>query len=578
MDHHYRRPVERPFAADERDRTTILFGGLTRRHERLLQAGMQGCGYRCEYLPVPDFDALQVGREYGNSGQCNPVYFTIGSLLKYLRGLEARGLSRQEIVEQYVYFTAGSCGPCRFGTYESEYRLSLQNAGFEGFRVLLFQQEHGVKQVAGGAGLQYSLDFGARMLVALQVGDALNDLACQIRPYEVLAGSTDRVLDECLAAICTRLRDEPAFSPAQRLNPALHARLLRHSRLEVLARRFGTFFNHVDGAWLRASLEDCRTRIDAIEVDRTRIKPVVKITGEFWAQTTEGDGNYRMFEVLEREGAEVFIEPVGSWVTYLTSHARLASRRRFRIESRDRRARLSRRERRAEWRRHWRHVLMLTAGERIYAFYQRRVDRLLGGIGHTPVPQPVIARLAAPFYNPLARGGEGHLEVGKTIYYSVNRLCHMVLSLKPFGCMPSSQSDGVQSAVISRFPEILFVPIETSGDAEINALSRVQMALSDARARAADEFRRALAATGRTLDEIKQYVAVHPEVRHALYRVPACRGVTGTAARFVLHVGELMVRQTASVKHGVRPTRRADPTQRPPAGTTHGPLSPIGPA
>jgi len=39
-----------------------------------------------------------------------------------------------------VFFTAGACGPCRFGMYEAEYRLALRNAGFDGFRVLLFQQ------------------------------------------------------------------------------------------------------------------------------------------------------------------------------------------------------------------------------------------------------------------------------------------------------------------------------------------------------------------------------------------------------------------------------------------------------
>ncbi len=33
----------------------------------------------------------------------------------------------------YIFFTAGSCGPCRFGMYESEYRLALQNAGYERF-------------------------------------------------------------------------------------------------------------------------------------------------------------------------------------------------------------------------------------------------------------------------------------------------------------------------------------------------------------------------------------------------------------------------------------------------------------
>jgi hypothetical protein len=58
-----------------------------------------------------------------------------------------------------------------------------------------------------------------------------------------------------------------------------------------------------------------------------------------------------------------------------------------------------------------------------------------------------LARLAHPYYNQFARGGEGHLEVAKNIYYTVSRKAHMVLSLKPFGCMPSSQSDGGALAV-----------------------------------------------------------------------------------------------------------------------------------
>jgi predicted nucleotide-binding protein (sugar kinase/HSP70/actin superfamily) len=52
--------------------------------------------------------------------------------------LEAQGLSKEEIIDKYVFFTAGSCGPCRFGMYESENRMALESAGFGGFRVLLF--------------------------------------------------------------------------------------------------------------------------------------------------------------------------------------------------------------------------------------------------------------------------------------------------------------------------------------------------------------------------------------------------------------------------------------------------------
>jgi hypothetical protein len=116
----------------------------------------------------------------------------------------------------------------------------------------------------------------------------------------------------------------------------------------------------------------------------------------------------------------------------------------------------------------------------------------------------------------------------------------MVLALKPFGCMPSSQSDGVQSAVVNRFREMIFLPIETSGEGEINAQSRVQMALGEAKIKAKAEFERALASTSRNLEEIKDYVAQHRQLRSPLYPVPHRRGIAGVAANFVLHVGSLM--------------------------------------
>ena len=65
-----------------------------------------------------------------------------------------------------------------------------------------------------------------------------------------------------------------------------------------------------------------REQLNTIEVDRTRVKPIVKITGEFWAQTTEGDGNFHMFEFLEREGAQVLVEPIATWVAYMLYQAK----------------------------------------------------------------------------------------------------------------------------------------------------------------------------------------------------------------------------------------------------------------
>ena len=54
--------------------------------------------------------SYHVGRILGNTGQCNPTSFTVGNLIQYLRALEAQGLSKEEIIDKYVFFTAGSCG------------------------------------------------------------------------------------------------------------------------------------------------------------------------------------------------------------------------------------------------------------------------------------------------------------------------------------------------------------------------------------------------------------------------------------------------------------------------------------
>ena len=48
---HYREYKPRPFTREERDHTTILFGGLTWRHEALLQGVFENHGYKSMPLP-----------------------------------------------------------------------------------------------------------------------------------------------------------------------------------------------------------------------------------------------------------------------------------------------------------------------------------------------------------------------------------------------------------------------------------------------------------------------------------------------------------------------------------------------
>src|SRR6185295_13480255 len=68
---------------------------------------------------------------------------------------------------------------------------------------------------------------------------------------------------------------------------------------------------------LPLALWKVRRTLGAVKVDRTKVKPRVGIIGEFWAMTTEGDGNYGLQRFLEAEGAEPDIQIVTSWLLYM---------------------------------------------------------------------------------------------------------------------------------------------------------------------------------------------------------------------------------------------------------------------
>jgi len=467
-------PNPQLFERARRRETTILVGGLTCAHDAFVQAALEGVGYCVEVLDCPDAAALHVGKEFGNRGQCNPTYFTVGNLVKRLTQLrDGDGLSVREINERYVFVTAGACGPCRFGTYATEYRKALRDAGFDGFRVLLFQQTGGLRQALGdGGGLDFTPRVFLQLVKAFVAGDVLNALGYRIRPYEVQPGATDAALATAQQTVCTALRQRRSIM-----------RALRH----------------------------CRRLLAAVEVNRLQPKPLVMIIGEFWAMTTEGDGNYRLQRFLESEGAEVHVQPLTAWLLYLIWQARHDVRRRLTLNGADA-------GQKGLAGRHGRRLLCrLWIAERSLRILFQVFARAAGLRHYVLADMQAIADLARDHYDVELRGGEGHMEVGKLIECVQKQKAHLVISVKPFGCMPSSGvSDGIQSAVMARHPEAAFCAVETTGDGEVNFQSRVQMYLFKARQSARAEFECAQQKLGLPADEARRrYASRHrSSLRH----------------------------------------------------------------
>jgi len=476
---HYRRPDEFPFTEEEAGKVTIIHGGLTSVADRLIAASLRGIGYKAQPLEVPDPSSLDRGREFCDAGLCNPTYYTVGNLVKYLEYLrDIKGIPTSEILEQYIFLTAGSCGPCRFGMYEYEYRYALKNAGFDGFRVVVFQM-YGKLDQSNSQWRIGPLIFHS-ILNSIILADQLNSIRHSTVPYQLNPGETEQKIEQSTQLLVKYLEKPKS------LNIRYMKKYYRPGGFPELFRVVREFlFNREQNK----VLEQCRKILSGVQVYYNKPVPVVKITGEFWAQTTEGDGNYHIFDFLEKEGCEVLIEPVSSWVLYLLWSARLLYRDRA----------LTGKKGLLTWRNPFTKIrrtfailpdmFMFWVGEKIYNIRYNNTGKKLGGKVPPLLNIEYLAQIAEPYMSVRFDAGEGHLEVAKNIYYSEKKYAHMVLSLKPFGCMPSTISDSIQSRVVEDFPSMVFLPLETSGEGKINALSRVQMALSEARVKANHEYR-----------------------------------------------------------------------------------------
>ncbi len=498
---HYKAYRSRFLPREARDRITILFGGATWKHERLVAAALRSLGYRVERLPNPTKRDFDTGKELVDPGACAPTYFTVGNLINVLRDkIAAEG--RDNVAERYVFFTAGACGACRFGQYHESYALALAAIDLPDLRICHFNQANMSTKATAGKGIDIDEEFTLAVLWSVWCGDLLCDLEYMTRPYELEAGETDRVLAESVA----------------RLEQAFLKRPRKPDRVKAILWFLTTrYFTRV--------LRELAARWSVVRLDRLRVKPKVKITGEFWLQLHEGDGNYGIKRWLEEEGAEVVPVPIAVWVDYLLheQEVRLEERRNFSQNYRRRRA-----------------GLWLTR-----KLYRRSYERLRHALREVPHPLPLqeeIARLAAPFYNCHLNGGESHMLIGKALLAHRDRLAHMICEVAPFGCLPATMSVGAMANVLGRYPDLLYAPIEVKGDAEIHALSRCQMILTEAKRRVRREFNQALADTGLSVDRIRAWEAGHPEALRLGTRIPHA-GTASTAADYVRYAAEALRRE-----------------------------------
>jgi predicted nucleotide-binding protein (sugar kinase/HSP70/actin superfamily) len=492
----YRAYTPSPFTREERDQVTILFGGLHWRVERVLQGVLENLGYKAQVLPTATKKDLLTGRELADIGQCCPTSFTTGNLANFLRS-EGKRIGKEEVPKKYVYLTAGACGACRFGQYHQSYELALRNTGMESFRLFLMAQDRMDQGVSKGGGLEINMPFNLGAVWAFLCTDVLQDLEYQTRPYEVIPGQTDQVVKESIEYLYDVFRNRP-----------------------YRGKKWGSLLWHLTTDYFVKALQAVHEKFETIEVDRLQVKPIVKITGEFYLQTVEGDPNYNIHRWLESEGAEVYPAAVAVWLDYWMRWYVQGFEDYIGI---DKYARAK--------------VAALKTVQKLFTRKYNRLRKALGNIPHELPDQYELRRLASPYYHSRLSGGEGDMLVGKALWAYHNKKAHMTCELSPYSCMPNTMSIGAMAGVLGKYRDLLYAPLEIKGDAEVHALSRCQMILAEAKKRTQKEYEEVLNHTGLTTEKARDYLDAHSEMKKATYRIPHGR-VVGTAANLIVHLDQ----------------------------------------
>jgi len=422
----------------DKGRVTVLYSMLERRKSLFMRAFFERNGYRFIDLGDHVREDVRCGKEFGNRMECNPMYFTSGSLLRALfRIKQERALTNEQIVERYAFVAGGGqCGPCRYGMYPQEYWKALSDAGFRGFRVLVFSSGFSAEKQPRGSALPFSLAFRINLSGAFILADLLHIAECALRPRAV---NKDRAM-------------------------------------RAIGRAEKVLLNAFRSRWWWFTLPRAMARVGRIlaAVPRsTKRLPRIYVTGEFFANLAHNEGNYNLRRFVMDEGCEVLPGLFTNRVMYdFWRQGKLFSRA-LKYERNPK-----------KW---WGALLFLCAARCRAAFVRYHYERLRKAFspesfgGHAELYDfDYLAEIGRDYYHPEIFGGEGNLEVAEAIHFADK--VEGFISSKPFGCLTSSGvSDGVQAKVMALHPHLDFLSIETSGDNEVSILSRVSMLLFKAK-------------------------------------------------------------------------------------------------
>lgn len=410
VDTSYHREI---FTEEMRKEYTILAPQMSPIHFQFLDPAFKHAGYNVVILPNDNKRAVDVGLKYVNNDACYPSLMVVGQIMDAL-------LSGKYDLNKTAVFITQTGGGCRATNYIGFIRRALQKAGMPQIPVISLSTS-GLEK---NPGLKITPKLLQSALQALVYGDVFMRVLYQIRPYELVPGSANK----------------------------LYEKWSNTCKDSILHGRTRDFKKNIRGI-----IHD----FDTLPIHEDMKKPRVGIVGEILVKFLPAANNH-LAELLEAEGAEPVVPDLLDFFMYCSYNENFKVRY---LGKEKKGARVNNII-----------IKVLEYARRHATKYLRESKRF-----QPPVSIKQLADYASPIVSIGNQTGEGWFLTGEMIELIHSNVPNIVCT-QPFACLPNHVvGKGVIKELRKQYPHSNIVAVDYDpGASEVNQLNRIKLMLATA--------------------------------------------------------------------------------------------------
>ena len=182
------------FTKEMKKKYTILFPMMAPIHFNIMGSVLNHFGYHAELLTTTGPEIAQTGLKYVHNDTCYPAILTIGQMVNALQ-------SGKYDLNSTALMITQTGGGCRASNYIFLLRKALKKAGMEQVPVISLN----LSGMEKNPGFSVTVPLIIRLAAAVVYGDALMLLHNQVKPYEMVAGDSQKIVDHWTEVLVKQL-------------------------------------------------------------------------------------------------------------------------------------------------------------------------------------------------------------------------------------------------------------------------------------------------------------------------------------------------------------------------------------